>query len=126
MRERVRIEFSRIEEMANWVSDSDREWWPFLFLRPREHERLGSRRVLLLAILYGFFAGMAANVLVALFAGSAGPRVSVWTFPVWTTLGFFVIYRSTFAFFWNRRAARLAGSLARVRQVRDGTSAEDG
>lgn len=113
MIEKARTQLQQIEQMANWVNDSDREWWPFLFLRPREDERMGSRRVLAMATLYGFFAGMLANVVVALSAGPGGPKVSVWLFPLWTTLFFFVVYRSTFAFFWNRRATRLATSKAR-------------
>jgi hypothetical protein len=108
MREKARTHFKHIEEMANWVSDNDREWWPFLFLRPKEHERMGSLRVVAIAILYGVFAGMLANVIVALTAGPAGPRVGLLTFPLWTTLVFFTLYRATFAYFWNRRAARLS------------------
>jgi hypothetical protein len=110
MLDRARTQLNQIEEMINWVNDNDREWWPFLFLRPREHERFGSRRVFALAVLHGFFAGMLANVVIALTASSVGPRISVWTFPVLTTLLFFVVYRSTFAYFWNRRADRLSSS----------------
>jgi hypothetical protein len=109
MLERLYAKLDRLEEIANWINDNDREWWPFLFLRPLEHERLGSRRVLLLATLYGFFAGMLANVLVVL---TRAPAISVWTFPLWTTLIFFTVYRGTFAYFWNRRAERLLHSRA--------------
>jgi hypothetical protein len=111
MLERARTQINQIEEMANWVNDSDREWWPFLFLRPREHQRMGSRRVLALAVLYGFFAGMLANVVVVL-TSTHRPTVSVFTFPLWTTFVFFVVYRTTFAYFWNRRATRLARAQA--------------
>ncbi|HEY6556795.1 MAG TPA: hypothetical protein VI072_05965 [Polyangiaceae bacterium] len=107
---KARTQLNQVERLVNWVSDNDREWWPFLFLRPREHERMGSRRVLALAVLHGFFAGMLANAVLALTAGPGGPGVSIWMFPVWTTLVFFVLYRSTFAYFWNRRAQRLTGA----------------
>jgi hypothetical protein len=117
MLERARTQINQIEEMVNWVSDSDREWWPFLFLRPREHERMGSRRVLALAVLYGFFAGMLANVVIALTSGAHRPTVNVWAFPLWTTFVFFVIYRATFAYFWNRRASRLARAQAFARRA---------
>lgn len=100
-----------IEEMLNWVSDQDREWWPFLFLRPEQHERLGSRRVLLLSLLHGIFVGMLANVLIA-FVASADARPNVLAFPFFTTLGFFAFYRLTFAYFWNRRARRLSATNA--------------
>ena len=63
-------------------------------------------RVFGLAILYGLFAGTFANAVVAL--NGEAYKVSVVTFPLCATFGFFAIYRSTFAYCWNRRAARLA------------------
>ena len=38
--------------------DSDHQWGPLLFLRPRVYERLGVRRVLALAVLVGLSFGM--------------------------------------------------------------------
>lgn len=99
-----------LEQFANYLSDMDREWWPFLFLRPEQHKRMGTRRVAALAALYGVFAGMLMNVVVAL---SGNHHVNPFLFPVGATLGFFVVYRFTFAYFWNRRAARLARSMSR-------------
>jgi hypothetical protein len=119
MLSKARAQIDQVEQMVNWVSDNDREWWPFLFLRPREEERMGSRRVFALSVLHGFVAGMLANVVLALTAGPEGPGVSIWMFPVWTTMVFFVVYRATFAYFWNRRAQRLTGAAVarpRVRQ----------
>jgi hypothetical protein len=93
-----------LERVANYVSDIDLQWWPFLFLRPAPHERMTSARVALLAALYGVLAGVVANVLLT----CARERVpSQLVFPVATTMGFFVFYRLTFAACWNRRAARL-------------------
>lgn len=115
---KARAQLNQVEEMVNWVSDNDREWWPFLFMRPREHERMGSRRVFALSVLHGFVAGMLANVVLALTAGPEGPGVSIWMFPVWTTMVFFAVYRATFAFCWNRRAQRLASAPIARRTVR--------
>jgi len=95
-----------IEEMINAVSDMDREWWPFGFLRPPRSTRMSSLRVACLAVLYGVFVGMLANVMVAISIG-VGNR-SAFTMPLSTSLGFFIVYRLTFAYFWNRRAERLA------------------
>jgi hypothetical protein len=102
-----------LEQFANYLSDMDREWWPFLFLRPQQHERMGTRRVGALAALYGVLAGVVANVLLALMghgAGSFNPLL----FPLGATLGFFLIYRFTFAYFWNRRAERLSRGMQRA------------
>jgi hypothetical protein len=93
-----------LERIANYVNDNDQQWWPFLFLRPAREERMTSARVALLAALYGLLAGLVANVLLRC-ARSEPP--SPLLFPMATTLGFFALYRSTFAACWNRRASRL-------------------
>jgi hypothetical protein len=108
---RVRELIGELEEVVNLFSDMDREWWPFLFMRPAPHERLTSARVLLLATLYGGFVGMLANVLVAFTASAGASRPGVLVFPLLTTFSFFVVFRATIAFFWNRRAERLAAEL---------------
>jgi hypothetical protein len=106
MLSRVKDCFREIEEMTNSVSDLDREWWPFGFLRPARCMRMSSLRVAFIAALYGVFVGMLANVMVAVSIG-VGDR-SPLTMPLYTTVGFFIVYRLTFAYFWNRRAERLA------------------
>lgn len=91
------------ENVANWVSDMDQQWWPFLFMRPSPEQSMTSLRVAALAALYGVFLGTAVNALVALSGQSVNPLV----FPLFSTAAFFVVYRFTFALAWNRRAARL-------------------
>jgi hypothetical protein len=108
MQKRARETILGLEQAANLLNDMDHEWWPFLFLRPAPHQRMTSARVALIATLYGGFAGMLANVFVALSASAGSPRISVFVFPLCTIGCFFVMYRATFAYFWNRRAERLA------------------
>jgi hypothetical protein len=103
----LRTRADELEQMLNWVSDQDRQWWPFVFLRPDPEERMSSRRVAVLSLLLGIFFGMLANVAVALTASPAVPRPSGFFFPLFTALGFFVFFRATFAYSWNRRAERL-------------------
>lgn len=103
----------RLEQVVNAVSDMDQEWWPFLFLRPEPHERMGSLRVACLAALYGLLGGLFANVMLAL-SGRTPSAFSPLLFPLGATAGFFLIYRFTFAYFWNRRAARLTRRAPRV------------
>lgn len=67
---------------------------------------MGNRRVAAIAGLYGIFAAMLTNALIATMG--EGARVSLVTFPVLTTLGFFVMFRFTVASAWNARAERLA------------------
>lgn len=101
-----------MEERANLISDTDREWWPFLFLRPEMHAPLATPRVLLLAILYAAPACLAAAVLGSVLGDRVGPS-DLWRVVACVAGGFFVLYRLTFAFFWNRRATRVRALEAR-------------
>ena len=63
----------QLEEFLNSLSDSDREWWPFLFLRPQQNQRIGSLRAAALSVLYGAPIGLLATIVLAL----AGRGVNV-------------------------------------------------
>jgi hypothetical protein len=110
--------------MLNWVSDQDAQWWPFLFLRPAQHQRLGTGRVAAVSVLLGSFFGMLTNVVAALTSSRAALELSVLALPAWVTLPvatsvlFFAMFRLTFAASWNRRARRLAVSRARSHHER--------
>lgn len=111
--------FDHVEEMLNWVSDQDSQWWPFLFLRPEQHERLGSWRVAAVSVLLGLFFGMLANLAAALTYSRDMPELSVLALPSWLTLPvatsvlFFAFFSLTFAASWNRRARRLTVTFVR-------------
>jgi hypothetical protein len=100
-----------VEELANHVSDMDLSWSPFLFLRPEQHERLTSGRCFVLAALYGTMGGAAIDAYMAFAARTTGATLpSPLLFPLALVLGFFVVYRLTFAVAWNMRADRLVGA----------------
>jgi hypothetical protein len=105
----------RFENAVNTLSDMDSGWWPFLFLRPAQEDRITNLRVAALSLLYGLTGGMLANIALRLSGEDAreAAHLTFFTFPVAATLGFFVIYKLTFACCWNRRAARLVPSLVR-------------
>lgn len=95
------------ERALNHASDMDHEWGPFLFLRPEPYERMTSRRVAALSVLYGVLAGVVVNLLLRL-SSEHTRTLHPLLFPCAITLGFFTLYRFTFAACWNRRAERLA------------------
>jgi hypothetical protein len=98
------VDKEKLERFANWLNDRNVEWWPFLFMRPAKHERMSEPRVLGLAALYGFPAGLFVSVLFAV----SHARVHVLAAPLLGTLLFYVVFRCTFAQAWNRRATRIA------------------
>jgi hypothetical protein len=106
MRSFIRQRADELEDILNTVNDHDGQWWPFVFLRPSQNEPMSSLRVATLSLLLGAFFGMLANLAVALTAMPAH-RPHVIVFPLCTALGFFALFRVTFALSWNRRAARL-------------------
>lgn len=96
------------ENKLNQLADRDREWGPFLFLRPKRYEKIGFLRALALSILIGGFFGMGANVVVAVLAHSMErPFPPVYAIPGALTLIYFFVFRFTVARAWNRRAERL-------------------
>jgi hypothetical protein len=95
-----------LEDFVNWLNDFDASWKPFLFLRPEKDEPMGEGRVAALSIIYGLAAGLFTDIIVA--ASGQSARVNPLAFPILVTFGFFLIYRFTFAHFWNQRAFRLA------------------
>lgn len=96
------------ENKLNELADRDREWGPFLFLRPKRHARIGFFRALALSCLIGIFFGMGANVIVAVLARAMEkPFPPVYAIPGALTLLYFIVFRFTVGAAWNRRAKRL-------------------
>ena len=94
------------EGVFNHLTDSERQWWPFGFLRPDPVEPLSTLRVALLALLQGVPLGL---LLVAIDArarhAATGPRLLEFLCIVCAAV--FATNRFTLAYFWNRRAERL-------------------
>src|SRR5262245_40361023 len=104
------------EDAINELSDKDSGWWPFLFLRPTQAERMNSARVLLFAVLYGLPVALLGNI--AMKVTHERPELHPLVFPVAVILGFFALYRWTFAWCWNRRAERLSVTSERAARFR--------
>jgi hypothetical protein len=118
----LRARLDELHEFLNWVNDQDRQWWPFLFLRPPQHERMSSSRVLGVSALLGLFVGMLTNLAVVLTVPGGAARLAIPPLPAWLTLPlftsalFFVFFRFTFAASWNWRAGRMAAAKVRARR----------
>jgi hypothetical protein len=104
----------RIEYFMNWLTDMDWGWEPYLSLRPPKDRDIDNRIILKLARFFG--CGPALIV----FLGAAFEHIRPFTvlhvaillllgcaLVLLCFVGFFVIYKFTFAYFWNCRARRL-------------------
>jgi hypothetical protein len=103
----------KLENFMNWLSDKDRAWWPLVSMRPPKNTNIDD--FLLLKITC--FFGPATAVL--MFIPSIGMLEAVTLKLIVIVMalacsGFFVGYKLTFAYFWNRRARRLRADAMRT------------
>jgi hypothetical protein len=99
----------------NLHTPEDRDWWPFVFLRPERHQRVGSGRLLLLAILFGLPFGLALDVVYAVSEFELVVQHG-WLIPLTMVGALFACYRLVLARAWNERAQRLARRKAWLEQ----------
>lgn len=96
----------QIENFMNELTDMDWGWWPVLFLRPAKDKDIDNIILLKLSLVFGSSIGIFFLLIVFLTVG-----VMTWgIFLFCILLGwllFFVVYKVTFVYFWNRRARRL-------------------
>jgi len=58
LRHRIDTGLTDAETMFNSVTDSERQWWPFAFLRPQPDAHFSTLRVAMLAALQGLPLGL--------------------------------------------------------------------
>lgn len=94
----------KIESFLNDLSDMDMLWWPFLFLRPQKNEFMTNKVLLKVTLYYGFTVA----ILLGLIQYCRGFEYNdVFIYMVLFILFFFVLFKFSFAYFWNRRAQKL-------------------
>ena len=96
----------KIVDLANSFTDRDRNWWPLLFLRPDQNEKMTNALVGKLAIFYGLTGGISLYFLLK-FLGKLSGLLDMVILSIVFVVGVFVFYRVTFAVCWNYRAERL-------------------
>jgi hypothetical protein len=107
LRQQAERAWHNAETFFNHLADSDRQWWPFAFLRPPVDQRFSTPRVALLAVLQGLPLGMLLLMVDAV-SRHAALEQRLLTFLLTVCATVFVTNRITLAYFWNRRAERLA------------------
>jgi hypothetical protein len=111
----------RLENFMNWLTDMDWGWWPVLSLRPPKDKDMDNLVLLKMTFLSGSVVGLLLLLVVIIGATEAltlGDIIFDIIFCLllgWAL--YFVIYKMTFAYFWNRRARRL-----RSHQAKDETA----
>ena len=100
---------TQLDSFFTQFVDSDQQWGPLLFLRPRSDQAMGVTRVLALSVLVGGAFGMVGSIFLAAAARTSQHAIlPVYVFPLVLTAVYFCVCQLTFVPAWNRRAARLA------------------
>lgn len=92
----------------NWLTDMDAGWWPVVFLRPAKNKEIGNVLLLKMSGVFGTAVGLLVFLWFfikpnrAVFSGLLAFGV------MFGYILFFLFYKFTFAYFWNRRAKRLS------------------
>ena len=96
----------QVEDFMNKLTDMDSGWFPVLFLRPTKDKDIDNMILLRLSLLFGSAIGVL--LLAIIFVNGAGISLGnvIFSFVV-SWIAFFILYKMTFAYFWNRRARRL-------------------
>lgn len=100
------MEMESLEEAVNEITDKDWNWWPFLWLRPSQHERLSTRLLATLALLYGLPIAGLASVALSIIKPEAR-ELAPWIVAL-VPLAFFFVASVVVGPMWNRRAERLS------------------
>ena len=87
------------------LTDADWAWWPFVRLRPAKDQLMTTAFVAKLMLVYGTIAGLLLAALIWN-DGERDPTVLL-SFALLAVVAFFVVYRLTFARWWNERAIQL-------------------
>ncbi len=95
----------QIENFMNALTDMDWGWWPVLFLRPAKDKDIDNVILLKMSLVFGSIVGAFFSLLI--FLRSRAITLDVLLFALLGWLLFFVGYKITFAYSWNRRARRL-------------------
>jgi len=95
-----------MEKFMNSLTDMDLGWWPFLFLRPNKTEFMTSKIVAKMSLYYGLTYGMLIYM-ITIPEGEKFNITNMLTFLLLVLISFFIIYRFSFAYFWNLRVEKL-------------------
>ena len=95
-----------MEKFMNRLTDMDSGWYPFLFLKPKQNQLMNTKYVFKMSLYYGPFFGLLMYI--GIWAIDKEFIITHLLIAVaYVTTAFFIGYRITFAYFWNKRAKRL-------------------
>ena len=98
----------QFEELMNKLTDMDWGWWPFLSIRPPKNKDIDNQILLKMALAFGSLIGIICWLADVAMSARISVSHAIYFFVAGWVF-FFVLYKFSFAIFWNRRARRLRG-----------------
>ena len=102
----------RIEDFMNWLSDMDWGWWPVLSLRPPKNQDIDNSVLLKISLVFGIVPGQLAFVIDVVLKMVKPTFLLLGLLIVGGWIAFILVYKTTIACFWNRRARRICAEQA--------------
>ncbi len=107
----------KLEDTMNWLSDMDWGWWPIVSLRPPKDRDIDNKVLFRISLFAGTVMGLLVYIMLAAKRTAPVTPKHVIAFIVLGIAVFFVLYKVTFAYCWNRRAARLRNAVKEEQAV---------
>ena len=96
----------QVEDFMNWLTDMDWGWWPVVSLRPQKKQDIDNSVLLKISPVFGTATGLIPLLCFSFLHMVTITATKVASFYALGCVIFFVGYKFSFAYFWNRRARR--------------------
>ncbi len=98
----------RLEDLINRLSDIDASWWPVVSLRPPKDKQIDNKVLLQISPIFGPVMGLVIFLCLVVVQFPTGFTLSaLFGCMLLGIILFFIFYKVSVAYFWNRRAKRL-------------------
>jgi hypothetical protein len=97
----------QIEDFMNSLTDMDWGWWPVVSMRPPKDRDIDVRVLAKISPIFGSTMGLLAFLLLVIQRTVTFNITGLFVYVVLGVVAFFILYKFTFAYFWNCRARRL-------------------
>ena len=97
----------QLEGFMNGLTDMDWGWWPVVSLRPPKDKDIDNKVLLQISPVFGSMLGLILFLLREVRHRAPFSIIALVLYLMFGIVAFFILYKATFAYFWNRRARRL-------------------
>ena len=97
----------QIEDFMNRLTDMDWGWWPVVALRPAKDKDIDNLVLFKISPVFGSVGGLLLLFFRVFHRREALTVMGIMLYLLIGCVAFFIVYKFTSAYFWNRRARRM-------------------